>query len=197
MMSKLGKSKASRLYVKLGRRVAGAGAGERGAVLVEAAIVFPVLILIFVGMVEFSQAFTARRRVQAVAAAAADLVSQNAAVTTADLNDIASAGSQLMTPFSSAGLALTITSVGQDAQNNIVTLWNCSWSSISASPSCAAGGAYTALPPGLIVSPTDSIIVGQTSYAYTPIFAQFLQGGVTFTGASYFKPRVSQSVTKK
>jgi Flp pilus assembly protein TadG len=196
-MSKPRKRKASRLSVELYRRAARMGAGKKGAVLVEAAIVFPVLILIFVGMVEFSQAFTARRRVQAVAAAAADLVAQNAAVTTADLRDIASAGSQLMTPFSSTGLTLKITSVGQDKHNHIVSLWRCSWSSISASPSCSTGGAYTTLPAGLIVSSTDSVIVGQTSYAYTPIFGQFLQGGVTFTGASYFKPRVSQTVTKQ
>jgi Flp pilus assembly protein TadG len=197
MLSKLGKLKGSRRPAKLCRRVARVGAGKRGAVLVEAAIVFPILILIFVGMVEFSQAFTARRRVQAVAATAADLVAQNATVTTADLNDIVSAGSQLMTPFSATGLTLRITSVGQDEQNNIVSLWSCSWSSISASPSCTAGGDYTTLPAGLIVSSTDSIIVGQTSYAYTPLFGQFLQDGVTFSGASYFRPRVSQNVAKK
>jgi Flp pilus assembly protein TadG len=178
------------------RRTAGAAADNKGAVLVEAAIVLPVLILVFVGMAEFSQAFTARRRVQTVASTVADLVAQNASVTTADLNDIASAAAQLMLPFSTTGLTLTVTSVGEDAQNNIVKLWSCTWGNIKTSPTCTAGGSYANLPSGLIASSTDSIIVGQTSYTYTPVIGQFLASGVAFSGAAYFKPRVSQTVTK-
>ncbi len=189
--------KAMRLLARARRRAAGAAAGERGAILVEAAIVLPVLILIFLGMVEFSQAFTARRRVQSVASTAADLVAQNASVTTANLQDIASAATQLMPPFSTTGLSLTITSVGEDNQNNIVSLWSCSFSSISAAPTCTAGGAYSTLPSGLIASSSDSVIVAQTSYTYTPVIGEFLTAGVTFTGASYFQPRVSQTVTKQ
>jgi Flp pilus assembly protein TadG len=178
------------------QRAAALAADKKGAVLVEAAIVLPVLILIFVGMAEFSQAFTARRRVQTLASTVADLVAQNVSVTTADLNDIASAAAQLMPPFSSTGLTLTITSVGQDDQNNIVKLWSCTWGDIKAPPACGTGGAYKTLPSGLIASPADSIIVGETSYTYTPVVGQFLTDGVAFSGAAYFKPRVSQTVTK-
>ena len=89
-------------------------AGERGTIAIEAAIILPLLLLIFLGMVEFSQAWTVKRRVQSVASTTADLVAQSQAVTTAQLNDIASIGAQLMLPFSSAGIALTITSVAED-----------------------------------------------------------------------------------
>ena len=89
-------------------------AGERGTIAIEAAIILPVLLLIFLGMVEFGQAFTVKRRVQNVASSTADLVAQSQTVTTAQLNDIASIGAQLMLPFSSTGIALTITSVAED-----------------------------------------------------------------------------------
>ena len=106
-------------------------ADERGSVAIESAIIFPVLVLIFLGMVEMSQAFTVKRRVQNVANSTADLVAQSQTVTTSDLNDIASIGAQLMLPFSSTGLTLTITSVAEDTQNKVTVQWSCSWSSLS------------------------------------------------------------------
>jgi len=143
-------------------------ADERGVAAIEAAIIFPLLVLIFLGMVEMSQAFTVKRRVQNVASATADLVAQSQTVTMADLNDIASIGAQLMLPFSSTGLTLTIASVAEDAQSKITVQWSCSWSSLSSSANCTAtGAAYTGLPSGLL-NPGQSVIIGQTTYPYTP-----------------------------
>jgi hypothetical protein len=101
-------------------------ADERGSAAIEAAIILPLLVLIFLGMVEMSQAFTVKRRVQNVASSTADLVAQFETVTTSDLNDIASIGAQLMLPFSSTGLTLMIASVAEDAQSKITVQWSCS-----------------------------------------------------------------------
>ena len=51
----------------------------------EAALVFPMLISVFLGVSEFSQAFTVKRRLETAANAAADLVARTASVATADL----------------------------------------------------------------------------------------------------------------
>ncbi len=191
------RARNSRFPAVLWRTALCAKADERGAILIEAALIFPVLLTIFLGMAEFSQAFTAKRRVQSVASTVADLVSQEQSVTTADLADIAGAGAQIMLPFSSSGLSLTIASVGEDANKNITQQWSCSWSSVPASPSCSAtGAAYAGLPTGLL-HPGDSIIVATTNYTYTPVAGVFLLGGVTFSGASYYRPRLSASVVKE
>jgi Flp pilus assembly protein TadG len=180
-----------------GRRAGRWRADDRGSAAIESAIIFPVLVLIFLGMVEMSQAFTVKRRVQNVASATADLVAQSQSVTTSDLNDIASIGAQLMLPFSSTGLALTITSVAEDTQSKITVQWSCSWSSLSSSANCSAtGAAYTGLPAGLL-SQGQSIIIGQTSYPYTPRIGEFLTGGLTFTASSYYRPRLAASVVKQ
>jgi Flp pilus assembly protein TadG len=172
-------------------------AGERGTVAIEAAIIFPLLVLIFLGMVELSQALTVRRRVHSVASTTADLVAQSQTVTTAQLNDIASVGTQLMLPFSSTSIALTITSVAQDTNNNITVQWSCFWSSLSAAANCSAtGAAFRGLPAGLL-SAGQSVIIGQTSYPYTPPIGEFLTGGLTFSATSYFRPRLVSSVVKQ
>jgi Flp pilus assembly protein TadG len=172
-------------------------ADERGSTAIEAAIILPVLVLIFLGMVEMSQAFTVKRRVQNVASSTADLVAQSQSVTTSDLNDIASIGAQLMLPFSSTGLTLTITSVVEDTQSKITVQWSCSWSSLSSSANCTASGAtYTGLPSGLL-NPGQSVIIGQTTYPYTPSIGEFLTGGLTFTASSYYRPRLAAAVVKQ
>ena len=182
--------KKKRLFPKLGWSSARlAASGEKGAVLVEAVVVIPILLMIFVGLVEFSQAFTARRRVQSVASTTADLVSQAVSVAQSDLNDIASAGGQLMLPFASTGLTLTLMSVGADANSNITVNWSCSWTSVTSSGTCSTTGApYTSLPSGLI-SANQCIIIAQTAYTYTPILADFLANGVQFASSAYFFPR--------
>jgi Flp pilus assembly protein TadG len=148
-------------------------------------------------MVEMSQAFTVKRRVQNVASTTADLVAQSQAVTTSDLNDIASIGAQLMLPFSSTGLTLTIKSVAEDTQSKVTVQWSCSWSSLSSSANCTAtGAAYTGLPSGLL-NPGQSVIIGQAAYPYTPSIGEFLTGGLTFTASSYYRPRLAASVVKQ
>ena len=180
-----------------GRQISRWRGGERGTIAIEAAIILPLLVLIFLGMVELSQALTVKRRVQSVASTTADLVAQSETVTTAQLNDIASIGSQLMLPFSSTGIALTIASVAEDSQNHITVQWSCSWATLSSSANCSASGAaYTGLPSGLL-SAGQSVIIGKTSYPYTPAIGEFLTGGLTFSSSSYFRPRLVSSVVKE
>ncbi len=62
---------------------------RRGAVLLEAAIAFPVLIAILYGMVEFGVAFTVQRKNIQIAGSVADLVSQQMKPTCSQLTNIA------------------------------------------------------------------------------------------------------------
>ena len=78
---------------------------DEGAIMLEAAIVLPILVMMFVGMIEFSQAFTARRKVASTAITTADLVAQVSSVSTSQLNDIVSVSNALLAPFSATPLA--------------------------------------------------------------------------------------------
>ncbi len=168
---------------------------NEGAVLIEAAIILPILLTVFFGMIEFSDAFTAKRRVQSVAGTTADLVARTQSVTISDLADVASVGAQLLQPFSSSGLTLKISSVAEDYQSKTTEQWNCSWSSISTAPTCTqTGAAYAGVPAGILRA-GESVIVSQATYTFKPAIGEFLLGGVTFTAASYFRPRLVSSVT--
>jgi Flp pilus assembly protein TadG len=158
---------------------------RRGSILLEAAFVMPILVLILFSMAEFGQAFMIKRRNAQVASTAADLVAQLSCVTTADLQDISNIGSTILQPYSATPLTLRISSVIQNA-NNATVQWSYGSGPLSV-------GSTFSLPAGLI-SQSQTIIVAQTSYAFTPSVGTFLTGGVTFSASAYNYPRVVSAI---
>ena len=84
---------------------------QRGAVLLEAAIAFPVLIAILYGMVEFGVAFTVQRKNIQIAGSVADLVSQQMKPTCSQLNDIAGIGATILQPYSATPSSVVVSSI--------------------------------------------------------------------------------------
>ncbi len=169
---------------------------RRGSVLLEAALAMPILVLILLSLVEFGEAYTIKRRNAQVASTAADLVAQVSCVsssqagTASSLADIAKIAATILQPYSySASIAgLSITSVVQNASNATVQ-----WSWATGTLTAGTAGNTFALPSGL-VSSTQTVIVAQASYTFTPPVGSYLTGGVTFTAQAFNKPRIGTSV---
>ncbi len=164
---------------------------RRGSILIEAAIAFPVLIVILLGMVEFGVAYTVKRRNAQVASTAADLVAQVSSITTSQLQSIETIGATILAPYSYshtiAGLRVTV--VMQNT-NNATVQWSCATGTLSAT---SQGSTYS-LPSGL-VSQSQAVVIAEASYSFTPVIGQFLTGVVTFSAKAYNKPRLTSSVT--
>ena len=163
---------------------------RRGSILLEAAIAFPVLIVILLGMVEFGQAFTVKRRNAQVASTASDLVAQVSCVTSADLQDVSKIAATILAPSAYSGTiaGLRVTSVMQNA-NNATVQWSYATGTLTGA---SQGGAY-ALPAGL-ANPGQAVVIAEASYNFTPAIGTFLTSMVTFSAVSYNKPRLSSSV---
>ena len=171
---------------------------RRGSVLLETALALPVLALVLLCLAEFGEAFTIKRRNAQVASTAADLVAQVTCVsasqtgTASSLQDIASIAATVLKPYSySASIAgLSITSVMQNASN--VTI---QWSWAAGTLTAGTAGNTFSLPSGL-ASQGQTVIVAQTSYAFTPPGGNwpFLNSGVNFTAQAFSKPRTGTSV---
>lgn len=165
-------------------------AAERGIVLVEFALILPVMILIFFGLVEFGEAFSVNRKVANAASSVADLVSQQGVVSTADLDDITTVATQILQPYRAAPLTLRIVSVAAD-ENNVTTV---AWTYPSGGPAVGSAYALPASGSGLTEA-NSSVIVTEAAYAFTPTVGQFL-GSFQINGRAYFRPRLSRVVTK-
>jgi Flp pilus assembly protein TadG len=162
---------------------------ESGAAMLEFAIVLPILVLMFLALVEFTDAFSVRRRVEATATMVADLVSQSASVSSADLGDISRIGDALMRPYPGAPLGLRITSVGHDRNNDTVVAW--SWG--NAKMAALQEGAHIDVPANLLDAQTG-LIVAETIYEFHPAVGTYLLDGRTFTAKAYYRPRLGAAV---
>jgi Flp pilus assembly protein TadG len=161
---------------------------KRGSVLIEAALVMPLMAMLLVATLEFGQAFTAKRRNGQVASMAADLIARAPCVTQSDLQDVSAIGSTILGPYASAPLGLRITSLTGQA--------TVQWSFGSGTLAPATAGAAFGLPTNL-AGQNKPLIVAEASYAFTPTIGRFLVSGVTFSTVSYNYSRLAGAVALK
>jgi hypothetical protein len=174
--------------MKLAKLARGFRRGDRGAVAVEFAIVAPVLIMIFVGMVEFTEAFTINRKLAQSAGAVSDLVAQEVAVTSAQLTTIRDIAAEIMKPYQPP-TSLVILSVIEGSDQIVRIAWS------DPATAYAAGSVYD-LPEAGLTEPNTSLIIAEATYTFTPTISRFLVGTYTLRERAYFRPRTGGSIPK-
>ena len=163
---------------------------RQGGALIEASLIIPFGIMLFLGVSEFAQGFTVNRRVEAAAGTAADLVSRQQAVTTAELDAIRTMLDEMIRPYSPDTLRLRLTSIVVDGVGQATVSWSyASGSGLSAQ----LIGTNVSIPSGL-VPPNGSIIYAETEYTFQSTLATLIPGGIELRGESYFPPRVGNTV---
>jgi len=161
---------------------------KSGLSAIEFALVLPVMITMYVGAVEFSHALTVDRRVSSVASAVADLTAQTDKVSESQIQDIFTASTSIMTPYTASPISIVITSVVADPDNTTTVEWSCAHNG-----SAHAQGSQITVPAGL-TQPFSSVVVAEVTYNYTPPLGQFITGGLTMSEKFYLRPRRSIKV---
>lgn len=183
---------ANRFALDLKAMLGRAGLDRKGFAAVEFAMIVPVMITLFLGSVELSEALSVDRRVTSVSSATADLVAQSSSLSSSDLADISRISDSLMGRYGSQNLDLKIASLVAD-NNGVVTV---DWSyDRNGGEPYTKGSAYPGLPSGL-VDANGSIIVSEASFSYTPPIGHFIAGSITLKETFFLRPRLSVKVTK-
>lgn len=169
---------------------------REGVAAVEFAMIVPLMVMLFIGSIEFSQAISADRRVTQVASSTADLVARARTTNRTELEGILDIASKLMPApaYDPTQLKITLVSVEADINNAAATKvgWSCKLN--GGVNSYSNGQAYT-LPSG-VTEKGDSVIVAEVEYNYVaPIFNEFLGGSFKMSEKFYLKPRLSAKVT--
>ncbi|MGE3625253.1 MAG: TadE/TadG family type IV pilus assembly protein [Hyphomicrobiales bacterium] len=175
---------------KVRRHLHGMARDERGVSAIEFAMVLPIMVALYVGAAEFSNALTIDRRVTAVASATADLIAQAEQVNSAELNDIFEAASAIMMPYSATPVKIKATSVVADENNDT----RVDWSAAMHDTPYAKNAAFP-LPDGL-TQPFTSVIVAEVEYTYLPPVGEHITGGIKLSDTFYLRPRRSLTVPK-
>jgi len=184
-----------RCLAATGRRAA----NKDGAAAVEFAMLLPILITLFFGVVETSLALLCRADVSIMASTVADLISQSDVLATADLSNVYNASGTILYPYYDPSVAgsgkptIRITSVIWDAVGQSATVgkvaWTCTQSgSGTLSPGSRSVGATMTLPQALLTT-GSSVIVSEIAYNYASATTKVIAGPINFTNNWYTRPR--------
>ncbi len=160
---------------------------QRGVAAVEFALIAPVMVLLYCGLVELCQAMISERKANHVASAVGDLVTQAETVSISDMSDIFSIGSTIMQPFPTTDLAMRVTSITAGSSGTIVVNWSRS--------SNWTGSSTPTIPAGMSLAVGDSLIVSEAKYKYTSIIKAVIPNALNYSEAFYLRPRRSDKVT--
>jgi Flp pilus assembly protein TadG len=165
----------------------------KGVAAVEFAMIVPIMFLLFVGSIEFSQAITVDRRVTQVASSTADLVARERSIATSDVDGIMQIIDHLMSPYDPSKLKLTLLNVYSSMTNAADTKVCWSYNHNGGVNNYSQDQTYT-LPTG-IVEAGSSVIVTEVRYNYDPlIFRYFITSTLPLEEKFFLKPRLSKSV---
>jgi Flp pilus assembly protein TadG len=165
-------------------------ADQGGVSAVEFAILLPLMLTMYLGGVEISQAVSADRKTTLVAHTVGDLTAQVTNVQTSDVTNIFNAGTAVAVPFSSTNLSMTLTSVCINGTGTQATV---AWSQTQ-NGTAHSGTVTSNIPTALMVANT-SLIWGEAYYNYRPTIGWTITGTLKLGDKFFLRPRLSCSVT--
>jgi Flp pilus assembly protein TadG len=179
--------KSLRHLSRLARRLS---TDDGGVSAVEFALILPVMLLLYLGGVQISQAVSADRKITLAARTIADLTSRYSQVSDADVANILSAGAAIMVPFSATPLAVTVSCLTVDATGKATVYW----SKTVGGPAIRQKGDVVTLKSPLN-TPSTSVIWSEVTYGYKPAVGYVITGTLNLHDEMYMRPRVSDTVT--
>lgn len=163
---------------------------ERGVSAVEFALLLPLMVALYLGTVEISQAISADRKVTLTSRTVADLISQVSSINNAGMTDVLNASSSVMAPFKTTTLKVVVSCISIDANNNATVTW-----SDTLNGTARSVGSTVTLPAALNIA-NSTLIWSEVSYVYTPAIGYIITGSLTLKDQLYMAPRLSNSVTR-
>ena len=168
---------------------------QRGVGAIEFAILFPVLLMLYLGAFELTVGLSVSKRASRSAGSIADIVSQQQSVTKSVLATMPSVAGAIFAPYVTTGLTLKITGIAIDAAGNATVAW--SWAQDGTRP-YSAGTAIT-IPANLNQASTF-LVRSELAIPYQLISfgANFLPSGsnqITISRQYYYRQRVGTSIS--
>jgi Flp pilus assembly protein TadG len=163
---------------------------ERGIAAVEFALILPILIVLWFGGVEVTQALSVDRRLNNLGSAVGDLVARSKVVTWADINSIFDIAPGAMFPYCrteaeclSEGLGMRVSAVNMNSAGTAKVAWSRAQGTTAYSVNQTVD---TLIPATLRVADTQ-IIVAEVFYTYRPAVGYVITGNRALDDTMYFR----------
>jgi Flp pilus assembly protein TadG len=163
-------------------------ADRRGSSAVEFALLLPLMLIIYFGSIQITDAISADRQVTLVASTVAEITSQYTTVSSTDVSNILAAASSVLTPFPVANAKVTLSSVLIDANGSATVDWSATLNGTQRS------GTVTSSIPAALLIPNTSVIWGEATYNYKPAIGWVVTGTIPMYDQIFLRPRQSSNV---
>jgi Flp pilus assembly protein TadG len=165
---------------------------REGIMATEFALIAPIMIAMYFGVTELSDAYTAKSKVTVVTSTAADLTAQETSVCNAEISDIFAALGAIMFPYPTNNTKITISSL-VDAGNGTVRV---AWSDALNTTARAVNSTVT-IPSGLVTSGSgSSVIFAEVTYNYSSPAGYLIYGTRSLSDKFYLHPRRTMQIAR-
>lgn len=172
-------------------------AGETGVAAVEFALILPIMLMLYIGMVEGSALISMDRKVQTVSGAVGDLVARsNGTITASTLDNYVKIAGGIMTPYPTDELVQIVTQVKFDSDGRPVVDWSRRYEGqvVQTTGGYAEETPYTLPPEVLAIAQGQPIIVTECALAYPPLYGIVFDSTVNLYRQNFFMPRFGEPI---
>jgi len=173
---------------------------RRGSVLIESAIIFPVMVVMLLGTYEVAELVRANGQVGNAATELADLVAQQTNGVTGGtagvLGSFCSAGKLVMTPYAASGtsgqagaFSVAVASVTNTSGKAAVDWESDKSCTVAATALGTSAVTLATSPTNLVPNAGDSIIVVKVTYVYDGLVHMVVPGKYTMSQVAFARPR--------
>lgn len=163
--------------------------GEDGVAAVEFALLLPIMLLLYFGGVEATQAVMVNRQVALTATTVTNIVSQYTTISqSTQMPDILNASVQVMAPNYSTNVHVVVSSISIDSHGQATVAW-----SQTLNGTALTTGQIVTVPASLDIAGT-TLILGQVTYSYAPPYDFMHIGPFNLTSTVYMSPRDSTTI---
>lgn len=173
-------------------------ADTSGVAAMEFVLTFPILMAVFLGVVELYGHFQAVRKLSNVTASLADIVAQTRSISGSQLNALRPLAQSLMAPLDSTAISYTITNVRQgNANTDPKLVWQHTHSADGSSNLNNGGNGNCqtyAAPAGKTFPANQDSVYVSVQYTFNSAFSDLVGGSTTYTDNMLSIPRASSTV---
>ena len=169
----------------------------RGVGAVEFAIIAPLMLVMFFGMIDISMGVAADRKVTVIAQSMADLASRYARASDTDISNFLAIGDAMLAPYPTTDLNITISQIYLDPGSNGAgkVYWSKGDQPLDLTKTVTVpAGLVKKDSSGAIVA-DQYLILAQATYLYKPIIGYVVaKAGITLNDVTFSRPRKSVCV---
>lgn len=165
---------------------------QHGVAVTEFALVLPLLLILFYGLVEITRFILIAQKVEKLAHTAADVVAQSSVVRTSELNQLLAASSDIMQPFAvgTSGTIIVSSLYRAAGSANAAVNWRYQGGgTLSATSRLGDVGALPQMPESFSFDERENVIVAEVFYRFSPLISNRFFGTITIYRYAFYRPR--------